>query len=158
MLEFDGGGYEPTCIFTEKLDDKDGWICPEGLGRKEQQIHMSDDWYCLIRLALPQSDTYRIRYKGVSLVQMYLSGGSDSMERRMRFLGPNSGDETGLEKWYDTSVREQYRFDPFMDWANDPNGLCWSKGCYHLSYQSSLFRQEWSDMYWGHTISRDLLH
>mgnify|MGYP000146327805 FL=1 len=81
MLEFDSGEYESICIFAEKSDDRDGWICLEGPGGKEQQVHMNDDWYRLVQLALPQNGTYRIRYKGVGLIQMYLSGGPDLMER-----------------------------------------------------------------------------
>ena len=45
MLEFDNGEYESVCIFAEKTDDRDGWICLEGPGGKEQQVHMNDDWY-----------------------------------------------------------------------------------------------------------------
>ena len=44
------------------------------------------------------------------------------MERGIRFLDPDSGDEMELGKWYDTPVREQYHFNPFMNWVNDPNG------------------------------------
>ena len=119
---------------------------------------MNDDWYRLVQLALPEKGTYRIRHKGIGLTQMYLSGGPDLMEWGIRFLDPDSGDEMELGKWYDTSVREQYHFNPFMNWVNDPNGLCWFKGYYHLFYQSNPFGQEWNDMYWGHAVSRDLVH
>ncbi len=155
-MEFDSGEYESICIFAEKSDDRDGWICLEGPGGKEQQVHMNDDWYRLVQLALPEKGTYRIRHKGIGLTQMYLSGGPDLMERGIRFLDPDSGNELG--KWYDTPVREQYHFNPFMNWVNDPNGLCWFKGYYHLFYQSNPFGQEWNDMYWGHAVSRDLVH
>ena len=158
MLEFDSGEYESICIFAEKSDDRDGWICLEGPGGKEQQVHMNDDWYRLVQLALPEKGIYRISRKGVSFTQMYLSGGPDLMDRGIRFLDPDSGDEMELGKWYDTSVREQYHFNPFMNWVNDPNGLCWFKGYYHLFYQSNPFGQEWNDMYWGHAVSRDLIH
>lgn len=158
MLEFDNGEYESVCIFAEKTDDRDGWICLEGPGGKEQQVHMNDDWYRLVQLALPEKGIYRISRKGVSFTQMYLSGGPDLMDRGIRFLDPDSGDEMELGKWYDTSVREQYHFNPFMNWVNDPNGLCWFKGYYHLFYQSNPFGQEWNDMYWGHAVSRDLIH
>lgn len=57
---------------------------------------MNDDWYRLVQLALPQNGTYRIRHKGVGLIQMYLSGGPDLMERGIRFLDPDSGDEMEL--------------------------------------------------------------
>lgn len=64
MLEFDNGEYESVCIFAEKTDDRDGWICLEGPGGKEQQVHMNDDWYRLVQLALPEKGIYRISRKG----------------------------------------------------------------------------------------------
>ena len=69
MLEFDSGEYESICIFAEKSDDRDGWICLEGPGGKEQQVHMNDDWYRLVQLALPEKGIYRISRKGVSFTQ-----------------------------------------------------------------------------------------
>ena len=51
---------------------------------------------------------YRISRKGVSFTQMYLSGGPDLMDRGIRFLDPDSGDEMELGKWYDTSVTVSY--------------------------------------------------
>lgn len=96
MLEFDNGEYESVCIFAEKTDDRDGWICLEGPGGKEQQVHMNDDWYRLVQLALPEKGIYRISRKGVSFTQMYLSGGPDLMDRGIRFLDPDSGDEMEL--------------------------------------------------------------
>ena len=81
MLEFDNGEYESVCIFAEKTDDRDGWICLEGPGGKEQQVHMNDDWYRLVQLALPEKGIYRISRKGVSFTQMYLSGGPDLMDK-----------------------------------------------------------------------------
>ena len=58
----------------------------------------------------------------------------------------------------DTPYREQYHFSPVVNWNNDPNGLCWFKGYYHLFYQMNPFGQEWNNMYWGHAASKDLVH
>ena len=158
MLKFDSGGYESICIFAEKTGEEDGWLSLEGPGGKVQEIHMGADFYRLVHLALPEEGTYRIRQEEVSIAQLYLSGGRDLLERGVRFLDPESGREADLGRWYDTPVREQYHFSPFMNWVNDPNGLCWFKGYYHLFYQANPFGQEWNDMYWGHAVSRDLVH
>lgn len=158
MIQFNSGGYESVCILAERTGDEDGWICLEGPSGKRQEIHMRSDWYRQVQFALPEEGTYRIRQEDVNISQIYLNGGPDLIDRGIMFLDPDSGNEVDMDGWYDTPYREQYHFGPFTNWINDPNGLCWFDGHYHLFYQANPFGQEWSDMYWGHAVSRDLIH
>lgn len=60
--------------------------------------------------------------------------------------------------YYTELYRQQYHFSQFAHWNNDPNGLVYYDGYYHLYYQQHPYSNYWSDMYWGHARSRDLLH
>ena len=51
-----------------------------------------------------------------------------------------------LSKWYNTPYWEQYHFNPYQGWLNDPNGLCYFQGYYHLYYQYNPFGQKWDNM------------
>lgn len=59
--------------------------------------------------------------------------------------------------YYTEMYRQQYHFSQYAHWNNDPNGLVYYDGWYHMYYQTHPFSNYWSDMYWGHARSRDLV-
>ncbi|SEA68766.1 levanase/fructan beta-fructosidase [Arachidicoccus rhizosphaerae] len=54
--------------------------------------------------------------------------------------------------------RPVYHFTPLNTWTNDPNGLFYKDGVYHLYYQNNPFDNVWGHMSWGHATSKDLVH
>ena len=60
--------------------------------------------------------------------------------------------------FYTELYRNQYHFSQYAHWNNDPNGLIYYDGYYHMFYQHHPYNNYWGDMYWGHARSRDLAH
>lgn len=60
--------------------------------------------------------------------------------------------------YYTELYRNQYHFSQYAHWNNDPNGLVYFDGYYHLYYQHHPYNNYWGDMYWGHARSTDLAH
>lgn len=60
--------------------------------------------------------------------------------------------EFGKERY-----RPQFHFSPAKNWTNDPNGLVYYDGEYHLFYQYNPYGDTWGHMSWGHSVSKDLL-
>jgi len=58
----------------------------------------------------------------------------------------------------DEPFRPQYHFSPDSMWMNDPNGLFYLDGIYHMFYQYHPYSTQWGPMHWGHAISNDLMH
>lgn len=60
--------------------------------------------------------------------------------------------------FYKEQYRPQFHFSPAIHWMNDPNGLVYHKGEYHLFYQFNPFGNRWGHMSWGHAVSKDLVY
>lgn len=59
---------------------------------------------------------------------------------------------------FSESYRPQFHYTPRINWMNDPNGLVYYDGVYHLFHQYNPFGNRWGYMSWGHATSIDLVH
>ena len=69
--------------------------------------------------------------------------------------------DLALADTFNTSNREKYRplyhHTPLYGWMNDPNGMFYKDGEWHLYYQANPYGSKWQNMTWGHSSSRDLI-
>lgn len=69
-----------------------------------------------------------------------------------------SASSEGSLDYYQEQYRNQYHFSPEANWMNDPNGMVYLDGEYHLFYQYYPDSTVWGPMHWAHSVSQDMIH
>lgn len=72
--------------------------------------------------------------------------------------GTANNQEPAIDELYNEQHRPQIHFSPKEKWMNDPNGMVYLNGNYHLFFQYHPGSTIWGPMHWGHAISKDLIH
>lgn len=116
----------------------------------------TDDLSVVIRLAPGDADYWVFKdmtaYRGKTVTITY-EGNADGLSKIYE-----SDQPAGQEEMYHEKNRPQFHFTTRRGWINDPNGLIFYDGEYHLFYQHNPYEREWENMHWGHAVSRDLVH
>ena len=116
----------------------------------------TDDLSVVIRLAPGDADYWVFKdmtaYRGKTVTITY-EGNADGLSKIYE-----SDQPAGQEEMYREKNRPQFHFTTRRGWINDPNGLIFYDGEYHLFYQHNPYEREWENMHWGHAVSRDLVH
>jgi sucrose-6-phosphate hydrolase SacC (GH32 family) len=104
------------------------------------------DWWAPLDLGAWQG-------KPLTLWADKLPGGSRGLENAKL-----SDVDIPADGLYREPLRPQFHFSPRRGWNNDPNGLVFFNGEYHLFFQHNPYGVNWGNMHWGHAVSKDLVH
>ena len=112
--------------------------------------------YMNVRLARERVDYYfplsLSAYKGQH-ISIDIQGLPESSLCWKEYKMSDSFDMTNKEKF-----RPVYHHTPAYGWMNDPNGMFYKDGVYHLYFQYNPYGSMWGNMHWGHSTSTDLTH
>lgn len=113
-----------------------------------------DDTWMDVRLAQNGSDDY-VPFalgKGKTATVKILGLKKDALALNLLKLS-DTFDTTNTDYY-----RPSYHFTPLYGWMNDPNGMVYKDGEYHLYFQYNPYGSKWGNMHWGHAVSKDLVH
>ncbi|HVA47272.1 MAG TPA: glycoside hydrolase family 32 protein [Pirellulales bacterium] len=124
-------------------------VSVQGRAERQFEIELADgeaDWWAPLDITRWQNRTLTIEVDK-------LPGDSHALDNLRQ-----SDDAVEPNDVYHEALRPQLHFSPRRGWTNDPNGLVFHQGRYHLFFQHNPYGWSWGNMHWGHATGSDLAH
>lgn len=133
-------------------------ILPIEEEKNEVQVKLdngrADDTWMDVRLAVDKTD-YSVPFKlGTGRTATVRIVGLPATAVALKQLRLSNDFSTVNTDYY----RPLYHHTPEYGWMNDPNGMFYKDGVYHLYYQYNPYGSKWGNMHWGHSVSPDMVH
>lgn len=123
-------------------------ILVDGAIVRELDIELSDqpEWYAHIDVSPWKGKTALLKATGIAPGDAALN------------LVVPAATLWNVDQLYKEPLRSQIHFSTRRGWLNDPNGMVYANGEYHLFCQHNPYGWDWGNMHWAHAVSRDLVH
>ena len=144
--------------------DKDYLVLPVAKFGKLQNatIEIDGKWFDAFEIKIPdgKADYHTFiditQYKGKQMVIKFQEPRKEILENLNNICLSNT--VPGEDSLYQETLRPRFHFSSPGNWLNDPNGLFYLDGTYHMYYQYNPYGWHWGNMHWGHALSKDLIH
>lgn len=108
-------------------------------------------------VSVPKSCSIRIEWKNVRVHYGYLFQKKSACPIQEILLNDGNEYTSGNSKEEKYQNQNVFHYTAPVGWLNDPVGLCFYRGLYHMFYEFNPASQKWGDMYWGHATSTDMM-